>query len=837
MNKTIKWILIGFCTVVVLVIAALLIAPMFIDIQKYKPLIEEQATKAAGRSFKINGPLKLSLFPSAEIDLTDLHLGGFAGQDMLVVERFEVKASLLPLLSKEVQIEKFTVIGPKVVLERDEKGNANWEGLGSKKETEKVEPEESEEKSEGLPIKKLEVREFAFRNGTVIYTDKTQGLKKEIKDLDFELTDLSFDREIGLNLSGKLDGQAFSLNGAFGPVGENPGQGRLPLDLTVKLFDLLTARLNGSVTDPAVNPSFDLALNVEKFSPRDLVKAMGMAFPVNTTDSNALTGVALAMKTSGNLGEVALKDGVLEVDESKLAFSGQVKNFLQPDVKFAATLDKMDLDRYMPVESKNAEKASSGKSSQKGDGKGGTDILKKTSLDFSFKAGELKVKGFAVKNIEVAVKGKNGVFEIKPVQAGLGTAALMIQGKLDASRNPSSPSYDLGIQTNSFSPRELFSTLKMTFPVTASDPKTFTKASFGARVSGGLKSLTVSDGVVKLDDSKVDFSVKVNDLSSQDVSFNAALDRINLDRYLPPSGKKEEKKEDKASSSGKTDYSALRKLAVDGKFKAGAITVKNIAVTGLNLGVSARNGKLKLDPLSMSVFDGKINGRGAVDVSGEKPKTDLSVKAAGVQIKSALKQFLDLEMLEGATDGGLDLKMTGDQAKEILQGMDGEGSIKVSKGVLVGVDLDGLIQNRKSAFDMIASQGVGASTKFSDLKAGFKISDGVVDAPNISLSSSSLKVKAGGKIDLGRRTMNLRVEPEFSSGSVMVPLNIKGPWASPTIEPDLAGLIQNNLEKAISDPEQLKSIITGQESEEKTTTPDVKKGVENLLKGLSLPSQ
>ncbi|MFH1138723.1 MAG: AsmA family protein [Pseudomonadota bacterium] len=846
MNKTTRRLLIGFGAAVLLVLAVLFVAPMFINVEKYKPLIEEKVSEAVGRPFTIGGPIKLSFFPTAGIILTDLRLGGFPGRDFLDVERFEVKAALLPLLSKELEVEKFTVIGPRVVLERTANGKANWEGLGAAKDAAAATPAPPTEPAAGggLPIKKLAVREFVIRQGSVVFIEQAKGVKKEIKDLEIEVTDLSLDQAIGIIMSAKVDGRPFGLEGSLGPVGPLPGQGTLPLDLTVKAFDIITARVSGRLEDPAQQAGFDLAVKVDPFSPRNLFQALDLPFPVNTSDPKALSAVALEVKATGDKGEASLKDGVLEVDGAKIVFSGRVRDFSKPDVLLAAKLDKIELDGYLPADSGKTGTTAAKSAVEKKTGPGGPSALKTLVLDFSFKAGELKLKGLGIKDVEVAVKGRDGVFEIKPLQAKLGQAGLNAQGRLDVGRNPAEPYFELSFQTTTFSPRELCASLNLPFPLTTADPKTFTKASLGARVAGGTKALSVKDGAAVLDDSKVDFTVKVNNLSTRDLTFDVKLNKIDADRYLPPAGPSEGKKTEASSSKAGTDYTALRKLALDGKFSAGSIKIKNVAIENLSLAVSARQGKLRIDPLNLGVFQGRINGRAGVDVNGDKPKTDLGIQADGVQIKPALKRFLDLEALEGAADGKLNLRMVGEESKDIISSLNGDGVLALVKGALIGVDLNGLVQNRKSAFNLIASQGAGAKTEFSDLQAGFKITDGVVDAPKITINSPSLKAKVGGKIDLGRRTLDLRVEPEFVStqvgGSIMVPLNIKGPWASPSIEPDLAGAVQQNLEKVLTNPEQLETLIKGVTKQTKQTEPKpetVEKGVEELLKGLPFGSK
>ena len=65
MNRTIKWGLIVGGGLILLLIAALVLLPKFVDVKQYKPRIEAQVTKATGRSFSLGDDLRLSLFPYA----------------------------------------------------------------------------------------------------------------------------------------------------------------------------------------------------------------------------------------------------------------------------------------------------------------------------------------------------------------------------------------------------------------------------------------------------------------------------------------------------------------------------------------------------------------------------------------------------------------------------------------------------------------------------------------------------------------------------------------------------------------------------------------------------
>jgi len=130
MKSVIKWGAIIVGCLVVVIIAALLLIPRFVDVQKYKPVLESKVTEATGRPFSVGDDLSLSLFPWAGVSFSDLRLGnpaGFSEKEFVTVKSFEVRIKLLPLLSKDIQIKRFVVNAPHIVLVKNKNGRTNWE--------------------------------------------------------------------------------------------------------------------------------------------------------------------------------------------------------------------------------------------------------------------------------------------------------------------------------------------------------------------------------------------------------------------------------------------------------------------------------------------------------------------------------------------------------------------------------------------------------------------------------------------------------------------------------------------------------------------------------------
>ncbi|MFH1481766.1 MAG: AsmA family protein [Pseudomonadota bacterium] len=440
--KALKWLCIIGGGLIVLVILALLLIPMFVDMGKYKPELEKKISEATGRPFKLGGDLGLSLFPWAGLSLSDLHLGnppGFREKDFLSVTSFEVRVKLIPLLSRDIQVKRFILDGARIVLVKNRQGIGNWEGLGkppAKAPAKEVKKSPAGKPPEALPIKALAVGEFAIKDGSLLWIDHTKGEKREISQVSLRLQDVSLDRPVRLALSANLDGKPFSLDGKFGPLGKEPGKGSVPIDITVKAIKEINMSVKGRIVEPVTSQQFEFDLQISPFSPRKLMAALGQAFPVQTADPNALNSVSLKAKIKGDPKNVSLSDGLLDLDQSKLTFSAKAKDFSKPDVAFNLQLDKIALDRYLPPPSEK-KPAEAEKKPEPAREKKKIDYtpLRKLILDGTIRIGELTAKGGKVQDVLLKVMAKNGVIRLDPFSMKLYQGGLASKGTFDVSKD------------------------------------------------------------------------------------------------------------------------------------------------------------------------------------------------------------------------------------------------------------------------------------------------------------------------------------------------------------------------------------------------------------------
>jgi AsmA protein len=444
MKTALKWALIIIGALIVIVIGALLILPSVIDIQTYKPQIEKKVAKATGRPFTLEGPIKFSLFPWASVTLSDVHLGnpqGFEERDFFSVERFEIRVKLLPLFRKNVQIKRFILHSPKVVLERAKDGRTSWEGLAKAPEGKEKAPAGKPGRGPSeLPIKSLMVGEFSITDGTVIWIDHKKGQRYTVKDVTLKLRDVSLDKPLKAKFSAKLDGKPLVLEGIVGPV---KTEGPMVVDVTLRALDELKATVKGSLRDlkDKKGPMMDLTMEVSPFSPRRLLAALDRPLPLKTSDPDTLKRLSMKAKLNGSPRSFSIKDGVVELDDTKVKLSAKVLDPSRPHLTFEAAVDSMDLDRYLPP--KEGEQRKKGKEKEASPKKRSAidyEPLRKMILDGVIRVGHLKANGIPMDDLLVKLSAKDGIINIKPLSLKLyeGTlkaaATLDVRGRVPGSR-------------------------------------------------------------------------------------------------------------------------------------------------------------------------------------------------------------------------------------------------------------------------------------------------------------------------------------------------------------------------------------------------------------------
>jgi len=456
MKKLLIWILAALGGLIALVIAAVLVIPMFVDVESYLPQIEQKVSEATGRPVSFGRDVDVSVFPWAGVSFDTMRIGNsqeFGEGDFVKVESFEVRMKLLPLLSKNVEIEKFVLNGPEVHLVKLADGSSNWqfgsqEAKSPQPSAEKGSQSQEQKTARNFQLASLEVGEFAVNGGRILYEDREAGLSKKIENITFHLKNVSLDRPIDLFFSADIDGTPLTVEGSVGPVGQKPGEGTVTTDLAVNLADELKISLEGTFINPSGEQKFNVHLSTEPFSPRSLLQTLEMPFPVETTDPEALSSVAADLQIEGDPSAVMLRDSRLTIDDSTLKIAAELTDMAKPDVSFKLTLDTIDVDRYLPapqdkkaaggIAADPAPAATPEQQQAAGQEPAGAEPaaidyrpLRRLVVDGEMSIGELTVHGAALRNVELKIAGSDGVFTLDPFRLDLYEGGVDVTGKFD----------------------------------------------------------------------------------------------------------------------------------------------------------------------------------------------------------------------------------------------------------------------------------------------------------------------------------------------------------------------------------------------------------------------
>jgi AsmA protein len=123
-------------------------------------------------------------------------------------------------------------------------------------------------------------------------------------------------------------------------------------------------------------------------------------------------------------------------------------------------------------------------------------------------------------------------------------------------------------------------------------------------------------------------------------------------------------------------------------------------------------------------------------------------------------------------------------------------------GAIRGLNVAQMIRSLTSGTLSGWQENKQQATDLTQLSASFRIELGKATTSDINLVGPLVRVTGGGTVDLGEKSLALRVEPKLvmtTEGQgratdpvgLGIPVAIDGPWDEPRIYPDIAGILDN----------------------------------------------
>lgn len=795
---------------IILIVAAAIVIPMYVDPNDYKDEITTLVEKQTGRQLQIPGDLSITVFPWLGVETGRLVLSnaeGFGDEPMVQAEGVEVRVKLLPLLRKEIEMGTVVIEQLQANLARNEKGVTNWDDL--LKAAEKAPEEAADKPAEPAPgsdqqafsLAGLAVGGLNISNSRVSWVDKQKKQRYVIDDLNLETGELVPGEPIDVDLGLSFDASQPQLKGTLSLVGT------VSYDLEKQQYQVTSLALESSLqglqlpsgsadidlsadtlaADLAANTASVRAFSLSALETRmqgDLeaqnidrkLPALKGYIEVTGNDLPALLKLVgqqeLAGKIQGDAAKFTLSAsfdadtdaGTAQVSDLKARIlgsqlTGDLKatqtNTENPGIDGQLNIVGEDLSSLLAVagqeplaQNLKVLKASVNLSGTRQNLKLAPLDAQATFFGEALPEGPVDVKLNATAEVNLAKETLN------VPKVGVRGMGLDVQGSVDASGILSQPKYGGQLKVAQFNLRQLMQRLALEVPDTM-DKKVLTKVAIDTRYSGTANSVDLNNMTLKLDDTTATGNLAVTDIKNQALRFNLNIDNINADHYLPEPAEGEKTAavtpETAAAGAATTlPVETLHSLNIKGDLKVGQLVISKAKLSNVKLSINADKGLIALAPASANLYQGSYQGAVNLDATGKQPKLDFDTKLVGVEIEPLLKDMTGEAKLTGVGDITVKLNASGADVEAMKKTLTGKVDLLFRDGAYKGINLGAILRKADAVIEGRSLKEVPGEeqTDFSEMTATLNIKNGLIKNNDLSAKSPAIRVNGAGEANL-----------------------------------------------------------------------------------------
>jgi uncharacterized protein involved in outer membrane biogenesis len=418
---------------------------------------------------------------------------------------------------------------------------------------------------------------------------------------------------------------------------------------------------------------------------------------------------------------------------------------------------------------------------------------------------------------------------------GLG---LDVSGNIKATNIDLEPAYSGQLNVVPFNLRALMTKLGQDLPETV-DKKVFRKLGFETQFVKSSSNFEVKNLNMILDQTSLSGEFSMLGLENPAIKFILDIDRINVDQYLSPSEEGEDNRPITLETAAiKLPIGILQALNVDGSLAIGKLTLSKVKLTNVNLKLKGKDGKIVLAPVAANLYQGSYSGKISINANGKIPKLVVNSAIKGVQIEPLLMDTTGSADLVGRSDISIAVVARGKNTDTFKQTLSGQVELKVSNGILRGVDVPSALEQVELMIEnkRFGKVNIEGDTSFDSLTATLPINAGIVNNQDLLLTAPGFKVTGKGvfarlvdmswkydlKVAVDERSLS-QGEKTYNLGDYTIPIKCRGKIVGSNCKPDTMNLAGRAVKKMIFDELNLSGQGQGQ-----TTPADATSGDQNV---------
>jgi AsmA protein len=507
--KKLKLVLKILGVVIVILLLALAAFIFTFDPNNYKDTITAQVEKQTGRDFDITGDIRLSVFPWVGIQVEDVTLSnapGFSDEPFARMSQLDVKVMLMPLLRKELQVDKVRLHGLFASLEVDEQGNNNWSDLAKQEQVSQQQPtppQTSDTDKQPPTLAALAINGVELIDATVKWTDLQNNVHSHLSGFSLTTSAIRFNEPVDVELNTgfkhnepELDAQInlttrLTFNEAFTNVLLDALQIKVTADapeLFAEQLDLLlvsninvdvdqqvaslnntrltalgtTVHTNVDVNKLLSQPIISGSLYTDDINARDLMGRLGIELPAMASETS-LTKLAYASTFKASANTIEMNEIKLTLDDTDITGWLHVPDITQPVVRYKLHMTPIDADAYMaPVSEAPADEQSpvvpaesvaevdAGDAQDDAEIELPVDLLRKLNMEGELNMDMVTINKIPLTEILIKTQAKAGILRVDPLQ--LKTLEGTANGSVMTNVKGETPQYSIALKASGIRP-------------------------------------------------------------------------------------------------------------------------------------------------------------------------------------------------------------------------------------------------------------------------------------------------------------------------------------------------------------------------------------------------
>jgi uncharacterized protein involved in outer membrane biogenesis len=234
----------------------------------------------------------------------------------------------------------------------------------------------------------------------------------------------------------------------------------------------------------------------------------------------------------------------------------------------------------------------------------------------------------------------------------------------------------------------------------------------------------------------------------------------------------------------------LKAANADVHFRGKKVVTEKMPLTQMNAHLLVSDGVLKLAPVDFGVAGGNLVAQ--IELDGRQPRiaTHAEIIAKGLH----LDQLFPGSKLAGANTGVMGgrakLDGSGNSIARMLASANGEAAL-IMDGGSVG-ELTLRLANLDIANSVVLLLGGDKLVPIRCMVGNFKAVNGDFQVQDLVLDTPKVNITGSGNVDFADESLRLRLVPQskgFSLASLRGPIAIGGTFKSPTVRPEMAGVV------------------------------------------------